>query len=53
MESSAFETTLLLLPKDTNFGVACPAFPGANEQQAPNSDEILWLKWMDSADGEG
>ena len=53
MESSAFETTLLLLPKETNFGVACPSFPGANEQQAPNSDEILWLIWLDSVDGEG
>ena len=53
MESSAFETTLLLLPKDTNFGVACPSFPGANEQQAPNSDEILWLIWLENADDEG
>jgi predicted RND superfamily exporter protein len=53
MESSAFETTLLLLPKDTNFGVACPSFPGANEQQAPNSDEILWLIWLENTDDEG
>ena len=52
VESSAFETTLLLLPKEANFGVACPSFPGANEQQAPNSDEILWLIWLDSVDEE-
>ena len=27
-EIAAFQTTMLLLPKDSNFGIACPSFPG-------------------------
>ena len=42
-EKSAFEATLLMLPEGTNFGVACPVFPGASAAQAPASNEILWL----------
>ena len=49
-EKQAFEATLLMLPKDTNFGIACPAFSGANADQAPDTDELLWLVWLESGD---
>jgi len=49
-ENEAFQTTMLLLPKDSNFGIACPSFPGASELTPPNSDEVLWLIWLDSSD---
>ena len=51
-ESNAFQTTMLLLPKDSNFGVACPSFPGADERLPPNSEEILWMIWLDTSDPE-
>ncbi len=51
-EIAAFQTTMLLLPKDSNFGIACPSFPGASELTPPDSDEILWLIWLDSSDTE-
>ena len=47
-EKLAFEATLLMLPKDTNFGIACPAFSGANADQAPDTDEMLWLIWLET-----
>ena len=47
-EQSALETTLLLLPKQTNLGVACPSFSGSSPNQPPQSNEILWLVWLDS-----
>jgi hypothetical protein len=49
-EKQAFEATLLMLPKDANFGIACPAFSGANADQAPDTDELLWLVWLESGD---
>jgi len=49
-EKQAFEATLLMLPKDANFGIACPAFSGANADQAPDTDEMLWLVWLESGD---
>ena len=51
-EKSAFEATLLMLPEGANFGVACPAFPGASATQAPASNEILWLVYV-GAGGQG
>ncbi len=42
-EQKAFQATLLLLPKETTFHVACPAFTGSYPQVAPDSTEILWL----------
>ncbi len=51
-EKQAFEATLLMLPKDTNFGIACPAYSGANADQAPDTDELLWLVWLESTDGD-
>ena len=51
-EISAFEATLLMLPEGANFGVACPAFPGASASQAPASNEILWLVYV-GAGGQG
>ncbi len=51
-ERSAFEATLLLLPEGANFGIACPAFPGASPTQAPASNEILWLVYV-GAGGHG
>ena len=51
-EKSAFQKTLLLLPKDSNFGIVCPSFPGADERMPPAADEILWLIWLDSIDPE-
>ncbi len=47
-ERAAFESTLLLLPRETNLGVACPSFSGASATQAPAADEMLWLIWMGS-----
>jgi predicted RND superfamily exporter protein len=47
-EQAALETTLLLLPKQTNLGVACPSFSGSSPTQPPQSNEILWLVWLDS-----
>ena len=47
-EQAAFESSLLLLPRDTNLGIACPSFPGASASQAPAADEMLWIMWMDS-----
>ncbi|MDE0954130.1 MAG: hypothetical protein OR994_05600 [Candidatus Poseidoniales archaeon] len=47
-EKQAFEATLLMLPKDANFGIACPAFSGANADQAPNTNELIWLVWLES-----
>jgi predicted RND superfamily exporter protein len=49
-EKQAFEATLLMLPKDANLGIACPAFSGANADQAPDTDELLWLVWLESND---
>ncbi|MDP6870237.1 MAG: hypothetical protein QGI21_05645 [Candidatus Poseidoniaceae archaeon] len=51
-EQQAFESTLLLLPKDSNFGVACPSFPGADAEQPPDPDEMLWLVWLKSEGGD-
>ena len=47
-EQAALETTLLLLPKQTNLGIACPSFSGSSPTQPPQSNEILWLVWLDS-----
>ena len=49
-ENSAFQTTMLLLPKDSNYGIACPSFPGADERLPPDANEILWMVWLDSSD---
>ena len=50
-EQSALETTLLLLPKQTSLGVACPSFSGSSAAQPPQANEILWLVWLDSEEG--
>ena len=50
-EQSALETTLLLLPKQTSLGVACPSFSGSSATQPPQANEILWLVWLDSEEG--
>jgi len=42
-ESIAFQSTLLQLPKDAKFNVACPAFTGSSASQAPESNELIWL----------
>ena len=47
-ERSALQATLLLLPKQSNLGVACPQYAGASASQPPQSNELLWLVWLDS-----
>ena len=47
---AAFEVTMMLLPKNTNFGIACPAFAGASADQPPDANELLWMVWLT---GEG
>lgn len=47
-EQSALQVTLLLLPKQSNLGVACPQYAGASASQPPQSNEILWLIWLDA-----
>ncbi|MAS62605.1 MAG: hypothetical protein CMA34_02895 [Euryarchaeota archaeon] len=42
-ENIAFQSTLLLLPNDVKFNVACPAFSGSSINQAPEANELLWL----------
>ncbi len=49
-EKTAFQTSLLLLPKDATLGVACPSFPGSDERLPPDSNEILWMIWLESTD---
>ena len=50
-ESAAFEASMLMLPQDSNFGVACPSFSGASANQPPAANELLWLIWLES-DGD-
>lgn len=45
-ESTAFEASLLLLPKQADLGVACPSMPGQYAHQPPTSNEILWMVWV-------
>ena len=52
-EKKAFEATLLLMPEETIFGVACPSFPGSYAEVAPESNEILWLVWLKPKLGGG
>lgn len=47
-EQSALQVTLLLLPTQSNLGVACPQYAGASASQPPQSNEILWLIWLDA-----
>lgn len=47
-EKAAFEATLLLLPSQTEHGVACPSFPGASASQPPRADEVLWVIWLET-----
>ena len=49
-EMNAFQATLLMLPKNTNMGVACPQFSGASASQPPQSNELIWFVWLDSSD---
>ena len=49
-ENNALQSTLLLLPKESNIGVACPEFAGASATQPPQSNELLWLIWLDSSE---
>lgn len=51
-ELQAFQATLLFLPDDANFNLACPSFPGASSDQAPAADEILWMVWLDHGGGD-
>ena len=52
-EMAAFESTLLMLPENTNFGVACPAFSGASATQPPAATEILWLVYVGAGEHGG
>ena len=52
-EQKAFEATLLLMPEETIFGVACTAYPGSYAQVAPEANEILWLVWLKDKDETG
>lgn len=47
-EKTAFEASMLMLPQDTNYGVACPSFSGASVNQPPAANELLWLVWLES-----
>ena len=49
-ENNALQATLLLLPKESNIGVACPEFAGASATQPPQSNELLWLIWLNSSE---
>lgn len=49
-ENNALEATLLLLPKGSNVGIACPEFSGASATQSPQANELLWLVWLDSSE---
>ena len=49
-EIRAFQATLLMLPKNTNLGVACPEFAGASATQPPQANELIWLVYLDSSD---
>jgi len=51
-EKAAFQATILFLPDEANFNLACPAFPGASADQAPEANELLWIIWLDSGDGD-
>ncbi len=51
-EFRAFQITLLLLPKDVNYNIACPSFSGSSAAQAPDANEILWLVKLGTKDGE-
>ena len=48
-EVNALQATLLMLPKGSNLGVACPDFAGSSASQPPQSNEIIWLVWLDSS----
>ena len=52
-ERVAFESSLLMLPESTNFGVACPAFSGASATQPPATNEILWLIYVGAGENGG
>tara|TARA_B110000438_G_scaffold240641_1_gene239391 strand:- start:686 stop:2860 length:2175 start_codon:yes stop_codon:yes gene_type:complete len=52
-ELMAFESTLLMLPENTNFGIACPAFSGASATQPPAANEILWLVYVGAGEKGG
>ena len=52
-EMVAFESSLLMLPENTNFGVACPAFSGASATQPPATNEILWLIYVGAGENGG
>ncbi len=52
-EADAFKNTMLLLPKNSEFHIACPAFPGASELAPPDSNEIIWLVWLDRTNPDG
>lgn len=51
-ESIAFQSTLLQLPKDTKYNIACPAFSGSSVSQAPESNEIIWIINVEDIRGE-
>ena len=49
-EIRAFQATLLMLPKNTNLGVACPDFAGASATQPPQANELIWFVYLDSSE---
>ena len=51
-ENIAFQSTLLLLPNDVKFNVACPSFSGSSINQAPEANELLWLIDVEDSLGE-
>ncbi len=48
-ENNALQATLLMLPQGSNAGVACPLFAGSSATQPPQSNELLWLVWLESS----
>ena len=47
-EKNAFEISMILLPRGSNLGIACPSFVGSSATQAPDANEMIWILWLDS-----
>ena len=51
-EKNAFETSMILLPRGSNLGIACPSFAGSSATQAPDANEMIWMLWLDSEESK-
>ena len=51
-EKNAFETSMILLPRGSNLGIACPSFAGSSATQAPDANEMIWILWLDSEESK-